>query len=705
MARSQGNHRRTAPGKKMLMENVRFKQLWKMLYAVAVAVMIAALVFGQAGRPFVSDVLLASCLVLYIVSFVTVLAGRSLRENEAAVLWWCYAPFALLTLTSMFAFGVDKCSKVFLLGWTFAFVVPFAVLTARCVRKLSLGRLKAMLRNNAATIVIIVVFVLLCLPALNVWAACDSYDYFAAVQRAVSSWNLTFEDANSLRLVGHQSYSATVFYLVGGMLTPHNALGLRLINVLLAVIAIACFADIVRHIPKKVNSNLVIGISTGVFAFNPLILGTIYEINTDMLAVCFYIYMLWAFLRRHSAIFVFSTLLLVFSKESSLFVLGGFGLGVLVVVVYQFTQLRNQKRLQRHAEMYDLRAAFRWNLKSGFVLLIGGCVAILPFLVVPSWADMTMQYSGFNTFTFNMLHGSIITKELFFLNFNWLLIGIALLFAVVSLVSDRRSGRPIESSRKWKQLSVPLVCSYCFFLLFNYCFFTYCIPRYLILHVVVLSLAFAWTFGRVPYRVLSITVSLSAMTLLLVQNFLTIDPLMLRSFRTVDVGRATIVTTKTFTVDDGALTDDVAIVSERDLCSSAAYNRQYAYFGGLFDASLEAIDYNQDTLVIVAPVYGSATNNDLFGGWAAGGENRLYYDEGRKRITRDPDCEMLNLRVLNDGENISADVFTQYNRIYLFYFPYRLCYDPGSLLERVDVEAEGEVSYRGWEAEWYLLDR
>lgn len=189
--------------------------------------------------------------------------------------------------------------------------------------------------------------------------------------------------------------------------------------------------------------------------------------------------------------------------------------------------------------------------------------------------------------------------------------------------------------------------------------------------------------------------------LMLIQNFITIDPITLKSFKNLSIGNGTIITTRTFGREaNGDLTTDETIWSENEMTHAASYNRQYTYFGDLFEKFLRQIEYTDTTLIAVAPTYGEyMTKLALFGKWDP--QAQYFYDPMSGHLVLDETKTLLNLQVI---ENSSQIDFDSYEEVYLVYFPFReQYYKIDSLISEFEVLDTISTNYRQWKMYGYKL--
>ena len=142
------------------------------------------------------------------------------------------------------------------------------------------------MKKNPYVFLIMGVFVVCFTTILNSWLNLDGYLYYKCI-RDLKEWNFSW---NQLMLAGHMSQGYTIFLMIGEFLFPNRSIGVKAVHCVMALITIYCFYLIVETIVKK-KDNLQVALFTAIFAFSPMFLGIIGELNTDFPTFCFFVWM------------------------------------------------------------------------------------------------------------------------------------------------------------------------------------------------------------------------------------------------------------------------------------------------------------------------------------------------------------------------------------------------------------------------------
>ncbi|MDR1714079.1 MAG: hypothetical protein LBR39_08030 [Coriobacteriales bacterium] len=696
-------------------------------YLLAVLAVLAALGFGLTHHTNRADVCLLLGLVAALVGFGLLLRGRLLNGQLSASLLLCYAPFALLWLLALASPLTSWHNILFgdwgLLIWLglLAFVGPALVLAVRLGRQLRLAPVLAGLRQYWAIAVLLAAFVLLSLETLTMWVNVDSLSYLNATQTALA-FNFSLEFPDLLRLCGHHSYVAILWYMIGGYLTPNSAAGLRLVNLVLVASSVLCVYQMLLHFCRgieKADTDRWLSLPTrcalltALYAFNPLVLGPLYLLNLDVLTMVFAAWTALAFLKRNNVLLTASSLALVFSKEVGLVML----LGLLLFSLAA-------KLLARRKPA----SAQSWRAEIIMALVLAAAAVIN--LCAPSWAEIATPAPGFNIFTLNALNIVEKLKQLYLLDFSWLLTLVILAGGGAWLWQRRkrakRDDRDSDSLCQGKLGSdgLALLGMYLAVVVFNLTFLTWSHPRYIQPHLplfcVAASLALAWlgsaqftpkaaiTTGALFIAPIRATLPAAVLAvLLLAQTFITFDPVTLAAFRQVSIGQTELVTTAKFLYLNEQLDTDPDQASHLELVDAVAYNRQAGYQGGALEAFLKDIDYNSTTLVLVDPIYDYEGNTNLTYIALLGGRNSeqdtYYYDPQSGQISYLPNGEPFNVEVVYPKSVIEISNYPQYQRIYYLSAPWRNSFQQWQPVANLPILEAGTSTYRGWELEYRRL--
>lgn len=618
---------------------------------------------------------------------------KQISYTTAKQLFWVFFTFALLWDLAILS---DKSVKTHV----FLIVIGFITLNMGAFLWLFLSVLlrkntdipcfKQSVKDNIYPFFIMIIFFILSFETVFSGIKIDSYDYYGACITQAVQWDFSFETFRDWQLAAHNAFGYSLFAVIGEYLWPGDARGVRLIQIIMVIITIAAFSSIVRqlkidHGDKKENA-----VITAMFAFTPVILGTIFEIGLDLPLACFFIWFLYSHLTGKKIFEIASVFLLLFSKEPGIILLFGFAAAWILNFIYVnrkdgIKKLLTNKNLWRHIIIYLIPALFY----------------ILVFALSDKWLaqddSLGISLGGDQLYKFgiNFTNIYVKTKEFLALNFAWLFI----LIAIICILLKFKKIKKLALDKFYLFVFISMLCFY----LFNIFYITYCNPRYLTPYYAILPLFSALFIAQLERAYLRKCIYVLLSALLLIQNFVTIDPIMLSAFKNINVGRSTIITTRTFILvnDNNEFSTDEALWSNNEMTHAASYNREYSYLGSLLNKTLETVNYDDKTLIALAPTYGEyMTKLTLFGNRDK--EAVYYYDTETKRQTLDSSKTVINIQVLK--ESASEINYDDYERVFLLYFPYReKYYNADSILNSLNAIDTFDVTYRGWLAHVYQL--
>ena len=548
-------------------------------------------------------------------------------------------------------------------------------------------------KRNQYLLLLMVLFVALSVETINDWLRVDSYSYYAYIS-AAKSWDFTFETFRLLQYCAHNTFGYSLFSLIGEYLLPGNGYGVRIIQIAMACLTIATFSNIIKKLKIDAEKGIENALITAIFAFSPLYMGILYEINLDFPTMCFFIWFLYSYVNKKQIFELASIFLLIFSKETGILLLFGFALGWFISMLWSNWRERNFAFIKDKYIWYQVLHYF-----------IPALFFVIVFFLSDRWNqdEMSIQISesGDTLFKFGLNIDNIVIKlkEFFIINFNWIVV-LAFLICVLRILL-KKTKRIDYLQKQFSFMAIPLMGSATVFFLFNIVYIAHCPARYVLPGHVILYVFFAYTALIILKMKTRIVLYCFVVTAFLIQNFITIDPLTLYAFKNIDIGKGKIITTRTFVTDEnGKITTDDEIRSNNEMDNSASYNRQYSYFGDLFEKFLRKIEYDDSTLIAIAPTYGEyVTKLSLFGKWDP---NALYfYNPATGHVVLDETQSVLNIQVITEDTEMN---FYDYERIYLVYFPYReQYYHADSLLEKYIIRDSFDVEYRLWLLHAYQL--
>ncbi|MBD5134537.1 MAG: hypothetical protein HDT39_01030 [Lachnospiraceae bacterium] len=562
------------------------------------------------------------------------------------------------------------------------------------------------IKDKRYLFVIFLIFILCFCTILGSWLNLDGFIYYRNL-REMKNWDFT--SIKSLMLAGHTSQGYTIFLMLGEFLTPNNVIGVRIIHCIMALITIYCFYGIIDSIfldRDKIEKALY----TSLFALSPMMLSVIGEINTDFPLLCFLTWMVYCGIKKRYILQSFCGILLCFSKETGCILYGFYIIGI---VLFRLIRNRNIKKIL----LPDL-----------CLMTVGGILWIINYLASENkgWANSISQSSGADT---NIKAGYKLNsvaiykdyilqkfKQMIYINFNWILYALILAFifyAIYKGIKFIKKKIIIEG-----EIMLGIVISFLSFLAYNSIYITYNHYRYLLPFSFFVSfgavISIAVIFNKSNIRKI---VSVIIIFILLASNFYTFDPISKSIFMTEGTGRSDILIPSTISLDRN---NNIVINGKHDyhttiINTSAMYNMECSHLSKCFDKTLEKINYDSDTLIIMPCEYRDSygTTASIFGVNLAG-INQYYWDTKTKQLNincadkidemqNDSRYQKLNMLILNNMDELDIETFDKYKNIYYIALPFDKDFDHIKFLGDKEYDWVKSVQYISWKWNLYKI--
>ncbi|MCI8402395.1 MAG: hypothetical protein HFI38_09980 [Lachnospiraceae bacterium] len=568
-----------------------------------------------------------------------------------AVFWisQIFSPFADYTQGECIAVGtVALITNVLLWGWRYG-------------KETSWQTVKRYWEKNWPVWLIIGVFLMMSLETLDDYYKWDSYYYKLQVMEN-RQFDFTFVSFLRLNLVGHLCSGFSVFAATFSNLTGNVDIACRLVNLFLGSVTIYCYYGLLRGVLHE-KSRILISVYTMIFAFSPWLLGVVGEVSLDYASLCFFVWLIYFIYMKYDILTLFGSFLLCFSKEPGIVLCAGCVLGVYIWNVIFAEKSRNLLLRAWHAIWHK-------NIWApGFPI----CVWMFEYMLTSHWgAEDSFHYFGIQP-----VYILKKTVTMLVLNFNWAW-GF-LIAAAVLVILRRRALYHIWDSNRLK-LFLPLLGATAFFVGFSLLFVTYNHPRYILPYEFPLTLlgtlAVLYLCGTIRWKAAAVT---GIAVIQAVQSFYTIDPLSLRVFDNLPVGRTSIITTNW-------------IEKCHNFGDSTVYNRQYSYLEKAMDKALAMIEYDRNKVVLLSSPFGivdsytpESVYYSLFGGLT------VYWDEENQKrsIVNTGNWAEIQYELVRTAtkEKMAG------KELYYFSFPWiedEVEEDYFEIIER------SETEYRGW---------
>lgn len=413
----------------------------------------------------------------------------------------------------------------------------------------------------------------------------DAWVYYRVLTKACESFDFTFRTFwQNFSMANHPTLAFAGITAVGEFLNIGGYTGVLIVWLAVTLVAAFCVYRILEKILPFRNW-IYHTLGTCVIMSTPNVLGTFSYYQPDMGLAIFFVFTIYCYLYKRNLLLFFSMSMLLLTKEPGIVILGGFGLGALIGRV-AFTG--KEKSAGRRFLQF-----FREPL--GVSALMAGAVLILYFIIFLSNGGSIWQYGG-SSFRFEPAFILYKCKQYFVLNFNWLIWGANLILYIQRGIV-RKSKKRVPKGFYHKDIVLSILCAALAQMLFFSCYVTFTNPRYqmaidfcgVFLFVIQLGgyrpRRKKWagnkrctTYER--YAIISV-----AGILLLLESYLTVDPVSLLVFNNNLTGSGYIITEG---YNGGIIQGDYTV-----------YNHQHNYLTRVYNHILRSVGYHEGMDIIL----------------------------------------------------------------------------------------------------------
>lgn len=543
-------------------------------------------------------------------------------------------------------------------GIAFLFLLYCFALSQKWIRKLFTSLLNYW-KKNKCFFLITILFVVFYIPCFTYLFKSDSYTYYNSVVSNLESWSFSFSDLSAFEIGYHKTYGYSLFVFGAAYLFNDVVFGIRFINLLIYLSTMFMIYELIKKIGNNKRKFPAL-IGTALYAFSPMVLGLAQEINTDMPISSFYIWFVFFGVFQWNLFFIISSLLLCFSKE----------IGIIFVLTYIagvgfYRLFHNYKKVKTLKSLIQILTSSEWLTLCGPILFI--CCY---FFNGSKWGEgnPTIEYQKgvINTIQFDLQYVIIKLKEIFLLNFQWLIVlGIFVLIVMC-----------VKKKIVWiNETLFAILTTGFFFGIFNLVYFTYTHSRYLYPLTFIYAILFACLLSACELRKISVILSLLIVILQGIQIFWQIDPISNIVFPKTSTGNGEIISLIWFTSDSNRngkmiYDNEGADISSERFRDYVQINRTYEEFEVLFERVLDEIDYSEEDAIYLSPIFQDSFWGDL--NWTLSNmlgvtnSDVIYWNPKTKQLTyNEKEGEKINWLT-----EVSKTVSKQYNNVWYIYLPY-----------------------------------
>lgn len=595
----------------------------------------------------------------------------------------------------------------------FLFYLEVFLVIGRFIRdlKVSCVRLKNRMLQVAAEywqlILLCFAFLLGSLETWNVWTINDASIYHEGIQVANEEWK--FYNIAALNLGAHGGYAYCIFLLIGDFITPHATQGIVLVNILMAVLTIVLFYKIIEYLfPTATKTEYTL--TTVVFAFSPLLFGMVCDMNLEFPQLCFFTWLIYAFLYDKTIFSAIFGALFAFTKETA----------VLVYFFFCFGRLGKQLLTQKVSWIERIKKTligFKLEILTGILWLFLYFLNLNEAWAV-QWTGDTVNQKGVATINSFGIWGEYIIEKLiqmFVFNYNWIL----WLILMIILLFNVNKIKNIHLGK----LSAPLCFSVLAFWGFQYFYITWTNYRYISLWCFFQAVAVAAIFLGIENRKkIKTTLLVITDVFIVMSNFTSYDWVCNGHYLQRNFGNGCLNVINLFSldcIDNMQITRklDKELDKYTDTRDCIAYNRQYLYGPALIQEIFQDIEYEADKLMIIPNLYHdfNTTFNNIFYRdayvyelemlyWNKDGNffNANTYRDGKENFENNPAYEKVNIVLLDSLKRLD-ELQNSYNDIYIIFPKYSSDFDFNEFTKGSDIDYIDSYQKNVFKMELYKL--
>lgn len=446
-----------------------------------------------------------------------------------------------------------------------------------------------------------------------------------------------------LSFCGHIDMTYIAMNKILAVLFDNLLIGMTVGTIILLLVSTACMYGVIKYFIKD-RSDLEYSIMTVIYVASPYILGLAGYNYWDSWVVLLFPLLIYTSLNKQWITHIVIAFIFCFVKETAIVAYAGYAVGL---VLTDWIGNRNIKSVVK-AKQY-------WGM------LGVGLSWLYLYVKLPHW-------DGVGEFTFNGTYILEKLKVMYVLNFNWVL-SILGFVAIVALILKKRI---------INRLTLPILLSDVFFVGFSCLFQTVNHARYIDTHIIVLILLALMGIQFINRRYCRYILSIIIIVLMLISNYITIDPLTKKVFPNYYVGK----------------TDMISTCQGEYLSDSMVYNQQYRYFDRALDEALKNVVDEEH--IIFYPVIGDRTwffmgyynkvDEPLVQYWDTEQKKHILYEtESSSKFTV---CNITSARV--------AEELLQGQEGYYFYVPCAGENIADELRAQTKILEEQDFTYRNW---------
>lgn len=490
--------------------------------------------------------------------------------------------------------------------------------------------LKKAICENRNPIFISAVVILCRIPLFDHIQRWDAGQYYYQLGTACEKFDFSFRSFyDNFRLVAHPTLGASFFYAMGEFLDPREGKGVFAVILILTVAALLCVYQLLQDYWTDFNEKEALA-ATLMISFVPLFLGTCSYFNVDYLIFIFFIFFVYEEYKKRYILMFFWLCVLLMTKEPAVIVVAGYYM-VLAFKVFFAGKTAITNRIR----------TFFWD--SRIRVLLGGIVVYILYAVYQgslfAWAGQTKIADTLksakngsvktNYFGVEWKYILCVLKQIFSLNFTWLLVGAAVCLSLY-LWRKKTKIKLNDSAIALFGAAFAYIAFFCVYItsaLYRYHVFT--VQIITVLSLIIISHA----LREVDHRV-SKTLFLVFAGIEILQTGYSIDPVSNLVFKKLDTGNGFILQTTN---------------NENYFGDGLVYNAQYLGLDGILDKMFSEVGYSEKMQIINPGTQAAGTQLN------GNGERYIvkWNRDSKKREMTDSDeiqSDLININIIGSEE-------------------------------------------------------
>lgn len=507
-------------------------------------------------------------------------------------------------------------------------------------------RIRNVLHDNVQLIVLLIIVAVLCYDPNWRQFKWDGYLYY------LWSDSLYITSLSNMAMYAHISQFHSLIILLFEYVFRDLALAMYMANVFLLLVGVVYFYKTIRLVSPG-RSKMLYLIATSIFAFSPFYLGMVTYYSLDYTMMCIFPAVVYYLAKEKWIPFTVTAFFFCFTKEPAIIIYGLLCTGTVIIDL-----MSGKKRIR------DLLQTIHY-----YYMMLPGILWLATLAILGIWSGGESSVGFEADYTIEKL------KTLYVLNFSWIFVIIIGLGIVIGLTLIK------YVQVDWK-LAFLLIFVLVGFTLFSIVFRTANHPRYSDAVPCCLYILVAVIILGIPNnKLMSYSILSALFVVMLVSSFLTIDPVSLRAFDTIYVG-------KTMMIKTASLFGDGSI-----------YNRQALWMEKPYSEAIKD-SLNDDTRIVVLTYENAIYDIDGMTEQLVVDNDHCttthFWDEGRgiRQPIKDDRSKSFEITFVGDINKVT-DLFEEGETVSIIYPNYLNVEDYIGLNENVQNVSIQEYQYRG----------